>query len=265
MTEFELFRGEIGLPEMQLPEVPEACAFCPPLCTKDYARAAEELHRFLEPDEHGRKILSVMLRAALIAREKYKKKGIPDEIFLSTMGFFSRCVREYRASYGVYGFDTWWWAGRQLSLRLFRLGALEFELVRGEAGNYVSVHIPSDADLSDESVDRSFASARRFLREFYPEFAEREFRCASWMMSPALKTLLPPGSRILRFAARFELKEFSEESEDYKRWVFKNPNLAPEEFPEDTSLQRNMKAFVLSGGKVGTGISRLCAEKMPCE
>ena len=43
------------------------------------------------------------------------------------------------------------------------------------------------------------------------------------------------------------------------QWVFKNPKLAREEYPENTSLQRKLKQFFLQGGQFleGKGYLRL--------
>ena len=44
------------------------------------------------------------------------------------------------------------------------------------------------------------------------------------------------------------------------QWVFKNPDLSPEELPEDTSLQRSLKAFLLAGGTFLNGEGFLCGD-----
>ena len=67
----------------------------------------------------------------------------------------------------------------------------------------------------------------------------------------ALEKLLPANSKILAFYRRFEIRKWDEDTDGYKQWVFKDKTLAPECFPENTTLQRNMKKYVLSGGKVG--------------
>lgn len=82
-------------------------------------------------------------------------------------------------SFGCCGFDRDFWTGRQLSLLLFRLGELEFEIVSedGEKAELsedekhshylLHVHIPSDADLSPERCDESFLNGRAvFCRIF---------------------------------------------------------------------------------------------------
>lgn len=213
----------------------ELCArLCDP---QEYDGAFGELKELLKADKDGFAMLRIMLKSAEISRRKYRERGISEEIFLDTMGCFSRFVREYKECFGHYGFDRGFWTGRQLSLSLFRLGTLEFE-TNG------AVHIPSDADLSDEAIDASFAKAR----EFFPSV---RFCCDSWLLSPVLGELLPPDSRINRFRERFEIQRVDENNDGYKFWVFKNADLKAEDFPETTSLQRAIKRHVLAGGKIG--------------
>ena len=253
MNNVRALAEELGFPRETLPlilELPEYAEYSVRLCGKGYAAAAEELYRVLGADEGGWKMLSVQLAGALLTREHYRKRGISDEIFLDTMGCFNRFVREHKESCGTYGFDRWWWTGRQLSMELFRIGALEYELADGD----IAVHIPSDADLSEGALDRSFADARIFFKEKLNESGD--FVCTSWLLSPVLEQLLPSDSKILGFQRRFTL-EGVEDSEEYKVWLFKNPSLLPENFPENTTLQRNAKAFILSGGKIGAGTGRI--------
>lgn len=137
--------------------------FAERLCDPNgYAQAAEALHAALGNDPEGVKMLATMLFAAERTRQMYRDRNMPPRVFTDTMRCFSRFVREHKESFGVYGFDRWQWTGRQLSRRLFRLGALEYETVVENGENLLSLHIPSDADLSDGAVDGSLAAAAAF-------------------------------------------------------------------------------------------------------
>ena len=254
MTAFAKLISRIDMPKEAAekilyakPTVPngEQFNYCLRLCDPaGYDGAYTELKERLTEDKDGFQMLRIMLCAALVTEGLYQTKGISEEIFIATMKCFTRFVCEHKESYGTYGFDRGFWTGRQLSLTLFRLGELEFETNGG-------VHIPSDADLSDDKVDASFSAARAF----FPEGLE--FACDSWMLSPALEKLLKPDSRILKFQRRFEIEHWNQDDEGYKLWVFKNPTLEPKDFPENTSLQRAMKAYVLGGGKIGEAFGKL--------
>lgn len=241
-------------------------AFYPGLFSVDTGTAAVKGLRalFEREDENGLLILTVMLTAALRAREEFLQKGIPEKIWLDTMACFARFVRENFEATGVYSFDRDSWAYRQLSMRLFRLGELEYEMCAyagapihtegislKEGDPILSLHIPSDARLSREGLAASYETAKAFFRKYYPDFHYGGGWCHSWIISPALKKLLPPQSKILTFQSDFVITSQDEDGDSYKQWLFKNPRLDVKDFPEDTSLQRRAKAHLLAGGKIG--------------
>ena len=203
--------------------------------------------------------LKIFLLAALKTREIYAEKGIPEEIFAATMKCFSRFVREHKEYGGGYGFDRGHWVGRQLSLLLFRLGELEYERLDYEGRPALFLHIPSDADLSPDKLDASFAQAKAFFARHFPAYVEAKIYCCSWLLAPALEKLLPPASKILRFQKRFRIIKTDEEASDFTFWVFRTKGKNPQDFPENTTLQKNMKAYLLCGGKVGEALG----EKLP--
>jgi hypothetical protein len=100
--------------------------------------------------------LKVMLMAGLATEKQYELLGIDHLIFVDTFKCFSRFINEHKISYGEYGFDRGFWVGRQLSCLLFRLGELEFELSTLEDKLAISIHIPSDCDLTPSKLDESF-------------------------------------------------------------------------------------------------------------
>lgn len=211
--------------------------------------------------------LTISLSGALIAQEKYTEMGISNEIFYDTMSCFSRFVKEYYDSFGVYGFDRAFWSYRQLSQTIYRLGTLEFELVAHEGDdilkngevvikkgeNIVSIHIPSDAKINICECDKSYSLAKDFIGKYYPDFSYKVFYCESWLMSPNLKYVLPSHSNILQFQSAYDFCTEYPDDTSYDLWVFKESGLAVEEWAEDTSLQRNIKTYVQSGKKLSAG------------
>ena len=182
----------------------------------------------------------------------------PQEIYLATMGCFSRFVKEYRNAEGRWGFDRAFWTKRQIRAKLFRVGTLEYELLeRGAA-----IHIPSDADLSPAALHDSYVRWLQFAETFLPGIAAQEVSCTSWLLSPALEDLLPEDSRIRSFRSAFQIVRFDPEPDDVLQWVFglslkqmKSAKL--DELRETTSLQRHMKAAMLKGTRIGEAEGRL--------
>lgn len=230
--------------------------------SSNWEKAWISLREKLVPDERGMKMLWCMLRAAGLSWEEYKKRGISQDIFIDTMKCFSRFVEEYKNSFGVYGFDRDFWTGRQLSLLLFRIGELEYEKVIEEGSCKISIHIPSDAGLTPENCRKSLRESVDFFESHDRRFVDVPYICHSWLLSPALKELLPDTSRILQFQKLFQIEETDYEETGFLEWVYKRKDIPLTQLPEDTSLQRKMKEYLIKGGKVGAGTGTLQACRM---
>lgn len=226
-------------------------------CQETWEKGLQELRENLGEDPYGMKMLTCMLNCGLKTHLRYQTWGISDKIFIDSLKCFSRFVQEHRESFGVYGFDREWWTVRQLSGKLFRIGELEYEFIegrkRGKELHYISLHIPSDADLDLKKVHRSYEQAGVFVHKYFPEYEGEEVRCCSWLLSPALREILPSTSKILRFQEEFVIQHVDEESNSFLQWVYKRTDILWEELPEETTLQRNLKQYILSGKKLGEG------------
>lgn len=218
-----------------------------------------QLKEAVGDDPGGFKRLCCMLRCALRARAEYDRLEISEEIYVDTMGAFSRFVREHMDSYGRYGFDRCFWTPRQVSAKLFRIGQLEYELTQRDGESIVSLHIPTDVDLRPEILRPSVQKGLNELYRLFPGYEGKPVYCRSWLMSPVLKEFLPKTSNILRFQEMFHIQPDSTPGKDVLLWVFRNPKLPIAEYPENTSLQRKLKHFFLSGGEFleGKGYLRL--------
>jgi len=75
--------------------------------------------------------------------------------------------------------------------------------------------------------------------------------CDSWLLSPVLEELLPESSRILAFQHRFRILSVDRDNTGAIGWIYPGYREPSGQLPEDTGLQRRMKAFLLSGGKPG--------------
>ncbi len=200
----------------------------------------------LGEDPQGFRLLCCMLRCAWEAREDYTRLGLSDEIYDATFACFSRFVREHRESYGIWGFDRGFWTVRQVSCKLFRIGQMEYELTELEGKPALSLHIPSDAQL--DRWQASWEMARPLLYRIFPEYENAPLFCRSWLLAPELQQLLPPGSRILAFQRTFRIRPLEVSTGGYVRWVFKDTRLTPDQYPENTTLQRSLKAWLQTGG-----------------
>ena len=214
----------------------------------------EQLEAAVGQDPKGMKQLCSMLRCARKAKEEYDRLGISQEVYHASMAAFSRFVREHMESFGCYGFDRGFWTTRQVSSKLFRIGQLEYELTTLEGNPIVSLHIPTDVDLRPQVLQPSIQAGLEELYRIFPEYRDKPLYCHSWLLSPMLKDFLPEGSNILRFQQLFDLSPEATPGDDVLLWVFKNPKLPKDQFPENTSLQRKLKQFFLDGGQFLNGM-----------
>lgn len=218
-------------------------------------------------DPDGMALFTLYLAAACTAREINGARGIPDDVFLATMGCFGRFLQEARVRCGRFCFDRAFWAWRQLSGQLFRLGTLEFEYrllqpdepapPQGQAGTPVlSVHIPSDAVLTEAALADSYARALPFFAQYgaalAPAGAPQTLLCHSWLLSPGLYELLPAGSGIRRFADGYRLYASDPDDSSFYEWLFAGRQ-PPQPLPQTTSLQRAVCAYLQAGGRIGSG------------
>ena len=214
-------------------------------------------------DKDGIKTLAAMSVCALSSYERYRVMGIPDEIFDATMQFVSRFLQaEYERS-GRLRFIWGWWFPRQLSLREFRLGALEYEMTRENEAPCIRIHIPAGTDMSLPSLNASLQQARAFFARYFPAHAEAEIFCDSWMLSPVLKELLPERSHILLFQRNFTVLK-TEENDAALEWIFPDKTIPTKALPENTSLQKKVKRLLLAGGHIGWTLGKLNADAF-CE
>ena len=226
----------------------------------DYEKMSEalsELQAILGADEDNIKILACMLKASADVYEVYKGKGISDEIYFATMKCYTRFIDETYRMTGKLYFDRYWWTTRQAGCHLFRIGELEYEMKHIGDDIVIGIHIPSNVDFSPFAIDDSLASAKHFFAAYYRELSNAEYRCHSWLLDKQLRKMLKDSSNILSFQNRFEIFNEGEIGTDFIEWLYNTKSTDYAMLPENTSLQRNMKKYILSGGVIRNAYGRL--------
>lgn len=223
------------------------------------------VQEILGEDPDGVKILTLELQCAVRAHAYYQNMGISEEIYRETYKCFSRFVREHKVSYGRYGFDRHGWAKRQIAMKIFRIGELEYQLpVPGEEPE-IGLHIPSDAKLTRENIRDSVQLARTFLKHFYEPYAQLPMSCCTWLLSEPLSKILPEGSHILQFQELFCVKKMYPKELAFMEWLYQNRDYTLEDvdrLPERTSLQRLVKKHLKDGGVIGEGYGILQEDRL---
>lgn len=214
---------------------------------ESWGEGIEELKEYCGDDERGFRILSICMHCLLRTYDGYMEKGISEKIFFDTAGFIPRFLNEHKRVHGTSAFTWAHWIPRQIAMEEFRIGDYEYELIDDGEKKKISLHIPSDAELASGDIEAVYP----FLERYYPEYSGAEMFCSSWLLVPALRELLDKDSNIIKFQSRFSVYEVDEDSLSFMDWVYSSREIPYSELPEGTTLQRNMKKYLLSGGKIG--------------
>lgn len=209
----------------------------------------DEAGFFRKIDEQSEKeplLLYLYVRFAVDLYTKYAEKGIPDKIYYDTFSdltiWFSHCMRQKN----VIGLTAEKWLKAHLKMKLFRLGRLQFEA--DEEKGRIHVHIPEGEPLLPEACDASFLQAEDFFDDPYAVFD-----CESWLLSPVLAELLDERNRIIQFQKRFQITRVDREARQAEEKVFGEIREDKSSYPENTSLQRALKRYLLTGKNPGIG------------
>lgn len=229
---------------------------------KTASEAKDRLKEKLAPDNGNIKILTCMLYALNYTYVGYKDKGISKTIFIDTMKAFRRFVQEHYNGNQKWAFDRDWWIYRQLAMTIFRIGELEYEMKNVDGNKYISMHIPSDANLKPDKVKQSLNEALDFFRKYYLEYSEVKYVCSSWLLSSDLVNVLDEESNILKFRELFDILRENYNSSGFIKWIYKTEYSDLNDLPEDTSLQRNLKQYLLAGNSVSVAYGELDFERI---
>lgn len=202
--------------------------------------------------------------------QKYRERGIPDEIFYESMDDIRCKVNECVECKGVVGTFVADWYDRFFKLTCFAYGRFQYEVMTYEGEDftmssgkvfkngdkYINMHIPSRGiPLTDEV---RFASYRAAYPHFSALFEDGIviFGCSSWLLYPRHREFLPAGMNLLKFMGDFEMVNWKETPDDFHdRWRLygKHAALPDDQLPCDTTMRRAYAKWLQAGNPTGRG------------
>ncbi len=270
----EAFAGRIGFSQMCIKGITDLyekdSRHIHRLCRKKFNAVSSGkilLHeRFLKKDKAYIYLLVAVLLKARDTLNVYREKGIADKIFYDTMKDITVWSENCRQEKGVMGIENIGWIQNHLNCKLFKLARLQFQPYFFYLPPYVekrkrqhidikpgekvlNVHIPQGEKLLREECEKSFEMAE----SFFTDFPYKAFICDSWLLCETNREFMNEKSNILRFAEMFDILGSSDNPKETVKRVFGKEEKDPRLYPENTSLQKQCKAYLLSGGKPGTG------------
>jgi hypothetical protein len=138
------------------------------------------------------------------------------------------------------------------SKELQTLNMKEWQLVLKPGDFLLDVHIPASGKLSQELYRDSYEQAITFFSSFFPEKQVKGYVCFTWLFDPQLRKLIGESSNIVQFQKDYHLFPIGGGDDAFYQFLFKCDKCEPHLLPERTSMQRTIKEFMLSGGRMRT-------------
>ncbi len=128
------------------------------------------------------------------------------------------------------------------------LDKAEWELVVEDGDEVLSVHISPNGKLDKDAAADSYARARGYFKEVFPEFEPKAFICDSWLLGRELPRFVKDTSNIFAFSSEYYNVPRSGGNEDTLNFLFKaGPDVDLSTLAENSSLQRGIKEWMMSG------------------
>ncbi len=116
----------------------------------------------------------------------------------------------------------------------------------------VGIHIPPGGGFTPDNLDATFCRAREILAAHFPDYPYRTFVTGTWMLDPRLRDLLGADGNLVKFGERFTRMTMKSAGRSALNFVFLRPQGEVDiaSLPENTRLERALKAHYLAGGAV---------------
>ena len=264
--------------EMKFDE--QECGRLYQLYKKNHGEFFEEV---LKKEESGLWFLWLYSNMACEVYEQYKEVGIPEQVFWDTFQDIRFWCENTEREYGALGLAVYEWFYRHIDMVLFRFGRLQFEkmemehsvieeisditenfslpiqnMVKEEDINdkkvkiekgtdVINIHIPQGEPLNWEECKKSLEAVKHFWG------GDKPYVCHSWLLYPGLDEVLSETSNIREFRKHFKVLQVDYKEREAEWRVFGKVLKNVVEYPEDTSLQKRVKEYLLSGKCLGNG------------
>lgn len=230
---------------------------------KDKEETVFEIARYVGVNENLGE-LAITLLLTQKSHEMFMEKGIPERVFLDSM----KNIRVWTETYvdgrsDRFGMQEYGYVRYNLRGGILRHGRLEFQHATFSCDDYeinghiikkdspvIFTHIPADGPFPPEAVEESF----RLAYAYYKLDKLIPFVTHSWLIHPAVKKFCKPESNIVKFCECFHYLYHEDQEKWWDLWRVFGHGASMDYLdllPENTSLQRNLKAYLKEGGKLG--------------
>ena len=203
-------------------------------------------------------------------RALYTERGIALSVWHDSMLDLRYKLEECKLVRGVRGMFVAFWMPGWFKMTRFALGRLQFEVVdfgreyqKGDVtltkeSKVLNMHIPrSGQPLAKALYEDSFARAKAFFKDAFPDSSPIPFVCHSWLLYPEMTEFIPPSSNVRRFMEEFEILSWDHSDGESLWCLFDTNERNPARLPTNSTLRRAYVERLLGGGRVGWGFGIL--------
>lgn len=235
--------------------------------------------------------LAIVAMCLYNAYKQYQEIGMSDEIYFDTMSDIKVWADHYKNKSGEYGVTEVNWLRWHVNCGIFKIGRLQYQIfkyyfnTKYQSSNYkiqygeycYNMHIQAGEKLDIDECKKSICRAVEILKKAFPKIQTDIMICHSWLLGPCNEKFMDPNSNIIKFSKLFKLvntrpnpsEHFSRifgikkeyyELDRYKKahgyyWDLTN-------FEPKTTLQKNAKEYIMSGGDLNEGMCLLFTNKI---
>lgn len=209
--------------------------------------------------------------AAKYTYPQYERLGIGENVFFDTMGDIALWCYNNKNK----GLKNYNWIKNHLNCELFRIGRLQFQLYvcNNRTFEYdclpfdygarlVYIHIPQGEKLIYSDCVKSILDAKAFFEKYFPDYEYEFFFCESWLLFDENYLFMEPSCNILQFQALFTIVFSNNDDAQAIERIFGKKRLIKSLYPENTSLQKSAKKYMLGGNKMGIGIGLIAKDEI---
>lgn len=200
----------------------------------------------------------------------YEKRNIPKEIFIDTMKDIGIWCENNQNK----GLKNYNWIKNHLNGELFKIGRLQYQfstcnnklidyskspISYGEKVIYV--HIPQGEKLIFSQCTESLSMADKFFEKYFSEYHYRYYFSESWLLYESNKYFMDKDSNIMQFQSLFTNVYNAKFQQQGIERIFGKRMINKRNYPENTTLRKNAKEYILKGGKLGIGVGIIDKDK----
>lgn len=145
------------------------------------------------------------------------------------------------------------WGSYFITGKLIEVGRLQYACY----GDCIKIHIPPGSKLDFDEVKKSIQNSKGEIKKYYNK-ENVDYCCKSWLLSKQIKQMVNEESNISKFQSLFTIEEGDSCIKNILNFVYSTTQIEDYNLlPENTSLQKQIKEYLIKGNDIKEGKGKL--------